>query len=109
MHGGSPAEGGLQRERLRAIAEAVNVPLVLHGASGLGDDDLNYAVGQRVAKINVGTSLHEAFARGMAAGLAAGPPAGRPERPSDPRRALRAGEASVLEAACALLNRALGG
>ena len=68
VHGGSPAEGGLQRQRLRAIAEAVNVPLVLHGASGLGGDDLRYAVGQRVAKINVGTSLHEAFARGMADG-----------------------------------------
>ncbi len=95
VHGGSPAEGGLQRERLRAIAEAVNVPLVLHGASGLGDDDLRYAVGQRVAKINVGTSLHEAFARGMAAGLA--------EAPSDARHALRAGEASLREAATALL------
>ena len=33
-HGG-PALGGLQIERLRAIRAVLDVPLVLHGASGL--------------------------------------------------------------------------
>lgn len=97
-HGGAPAAGGLQRERLRAIAERVEVPLVLHGASGLGDDDLVYAVGQGVAKINVGTALHEAMARGIGVGLA--------ERPGDLRGALRRGEAAVRGAAEGLLTAA---
>lgn len=97
-HGGAPAAGGLQRERLRAIAERVEVPLVLHGASGLGDDDLVYAVGQGVAKINVGTALHEALARGIGVGLA--------ERPGDLRGALRRGEAAVRGAAEGLLTAA---
>lgn len=102
-HGGAPAAGGLQRERLRAIAERVEVPLVLHGASGLGKDDLVYAVGQGVAKINVGTALHEAMARGIGAGLA--------ERPGDLRGALRRGEAAVRGAAEGLLTAgwAVGG
>ena len=42
-HGG-PAAAGLQVDRLRAICEAVSIPLVLHGASGLTDDELAIAV-----------------------------------------------------------------
>ena len=95
-HGGPPAAGGLQRERLAAIAERVDVPLVLHGASGLDDEDLLYAVRHGVAKINVGTALHEAMARGIGDGLA--------ERPSDLRGALRRGEERMRAAAEELLT-----
>ncbi len=97
-HGGAPAAGGLQRERLRAIAERVDAPLVLHGASGLGEDDLIYAVERGVAKINVGTALHAAMARGMGSALA--------ERPADLRGALRQGEAAVREEGVGLLTAA---
>ncbi len=102
-HGGAPAAGGLQRERLRAIGERVEVPLVLHGASGLGEDDLVYAAGLGVAKVNVGTALHEAMAEGIGAGLG--------ERPGDLRGALRGGEAAVRAVAVELLTApwAVGG
>lgn len=94
-HGGPPA-GGLQRERLREIAARVELPLVLHGASGLAEDDLIYAVEHGVAKINVGTALHEAMAQGIGAALA--------ERPDDLRAALRRGEARLRAAAEQLLR-----
>ena len=94
-HGGPPA-GGLQRERLREIAARVKIPLVLHGASGLAEDDLIYAVEHGVAKINVGTALHEAMAQGIGAALA--------ERPDDLRAALRRGEARLRAAAEQLLR-----
>lgn len=45
-------------ERLRA---AVPVPLVLHGSSGVPDDDLRNAVRAGITKINVGTILNVAF------------------------------------------------
>lgn len=45
-------------ERLRA---AVPVPLVLHGSSGVADDDLQRAVRAGITKINVGTILNVAF------------------------------------------------
>lgn len=45
-------------ERLRA---AVPVPLVLHGSSGVADDDLRGAVTAGITKINVGTILNVAF------------------------------------------------
>ncbi len=95
-HGGPPAAGGLQRARLEAIAARVELPLVLHGASGLDDEDLLYAVRNGVAKINVGTALHEAMAQGIGNGLA--------ERPSDLRGALRRGEERMRAVAEELLT-----
>ena len=94
VHGGAPI-GGLHVERLRAIHERVAVPLVLHGASGLGEAELQMAAELGVAKINVGTALHEAMAAGMGSSLL--------ERPDDLRRALRAGEAAVREVGRGLL------
>ena len=37
------------------------VPLVLHGSSGVADDELSRAVGHGIVKINVGTILNVAF------------------------------------------------
>ncbi|MDE2967862.1 MAG: class II fructose-bisphosphate aldolase [Chloroflexota bacterium] len=96
-HGGS-AIGGLQAERLQAIRDAVSVPLVLHGASGLTDDELATAVELGVAKINVGTALHQAAAQGMADWLE--------DRPQDLRGALAAAEERVAESAQSLLTAA---
>ena len=94
-HGG-PAIGGLQVDRLRAIGDAVSVPLVLHGASGLTDEELGLAVGLGVAKINVGTSLHQAAARGLAEALDA--------QPGNLRAALLASEHAVKSEAAQLLT-----
>ncbi len=94
-HGG-PATGGLQVERLRAIRVAVSVPLVLHGASGLSDEELRSAVELGVAKINVGTALHQAAAEGIALWLRA--------QPGDLRGALNESEGRVAESARDLLS-----
>lgn len=51
----------LDLERLARIAERVEVPLVLHGASGLPDDDVRAAIALGVAKINVNTELRRAY------------------------------------------------
>jgi tagatose 1,6-diphosphate aldolase GatY/KbaY len=47
--------------RLAAIRSAVDVPLSLHGASGLPDRDVREAVALGVAKVNVNTELREAY------------------------------------------------
>ena len=98
VHGGSPDAAGLQRERLAQIQQRVDLPLVLHGASGLSSGDLAAAVELGVAKINIGTALHQAMARGMASSLR--------ERPDDLRAALRAGEDAVVQSASASLTAA---
>ncbi|MGC0249587.1 class II fructose-bisphosphate aldolase [Pseudactinotalea sp. Z1748] len=44
-----------------ALAEAVPVPLVLHGSSGVPDADITAAIGAGMRKINVSTQLVRAF------------------------------------------------
>ena len=94
-HGG-PAVGGLQIDRLQAIRAVLDVPLVLHGASGLTDEELLSAVELGVAKINVGTALHQAAASGMQEHLQ--------QRPGDLRGALERAEIRVADETTALLT-----
>lgn len=47
-------------ERLKAIEEKVSIPLVLHGGSGGGDENLGKAAKTHICKINVFTDLHDA-------------------------------------------------
>jgi fructose-bisphosphate aldolase class II len=54
-------EPKLDFARLEALRDAVRVPLVLHGASGLRDDDLRRAISLGVRKINVNTEIRQAL------------------------------------------------
>ena len=51
----------IQYERLDKIQEVTNVPIVIHGSTGIVDEDLQKLVKYRVAKINIGTALRMAF------------------------------------------------
>ncbi|MEE6258020.1 class II fructose-bisphosphate aldolase [Plantactinospora sonchi] len=53
------------------LRETLPVPLVLHGSSGVPDDDLVRAVRAGIVKINVGTILNVAFTDAVRAELAA--------------------------------------
>ncbi|WUH93447.1 class II fructose-bisphosphate aldolase [Streptomyces sp. NBC_00433] len=66
--------------RLRA---SVAVPLVLHGSSGVPDDELRQAVTAGMVKINIGTALNIAFTSAVRGHLSADPVV------VDPRRYLR--------------------
>ncbi|MEU6660242.1 class II fructose-bisphosphate aldolase [Streptomyces sp. NPDC046821] len=65
----------LDHELLRQLAEGVGVPLVLHGSSGVGDDELTQAVRGGIAKVNVGTALNIAMTAAIRDFLAAHPDA----------------------------------
>ena len=75
VHGVPSKPVELDFELLSRIAAAVDVPLVLHGASGLSDAEVLTAVSLGVAKLNVNTELRQAFRAGLLA-TAASPPAG---------------------------------
>ena len=62
----------LDFERINVISEKTNLPLVLHGGSGLSDDDFRRAVKLGVSKVNIFTDIDKAGKAGMEAGLAAG-------------------------------------
>ncbi|MEV4515218.1 class II fructose-bisphosphate aldolase [Dactylosporangium sp. NPDC049525] len=51
----------LDHDLIKRLKAAVDVPLVLHGSSGVGDDELHEAVTSGLVKINVGTALNVAF------------------------------------------------
>lgn len=59
----------LDLDLLYKIREQVNIPLVLHGGSGLKDDDVKRAIKLGIAKINIHTQLRLAFIKGMQKGL----------------------------------------
>jgi fructose-bisphosphate aldolase class II len=74
----------LDLDLLARLRAAVPVPLVLHGSSGVRDDDLRAAARHGIAKVNVGTRLNVAYTTAVRRALEAAP------REVDPRGALRA-------------------
>jgi fructose-bisphosphate aldolase class II len=58
-HGIYKGEPKLDFDRLAELRDAVPGPLVLHGASGLSDDDLRRAISLGVRKINVNTEIRQ--------------------------------------------------
>ncbi|MGH3626944.1 MAG: class II fructose-bisphosphate aldolase [Sciscionella sp.] len=55
--------------RLAELAAAVDVPLVLHGGSGVSADQLHAAIAAGIAKVNFGTRLKDVFATELRAQL----------------------------------------
>lgn len=51
----------LDKERLSEIRQVVDIPLVLHGASGLSDEDVSDCVKRGICKVNFATELRAAY------------------------------------------------
>lgn len=64
-HGVYKKKPMLNIERLKEISGAVKVPLVLHGGSGLSDDDFKNTIRNGIAKVNIFTDLCLAGERAM--------------------------------------------
>jgi len=60
-HGPYKGEPKLDFERLQQIRNVVDVPLVLHGASGVPEEAIKRAVKIGISKINIDTNLRQAF------------------------------------------------
>lgn len=71
-HGDYAFPPKLDFERIAEIARKTGLPLVLHGGSGLADDDFRRAVKQGVSKINIFTDIDKAGKAGVEAGIVAG-------------------------------------
>ena len=83
---------GLDIERLREIHQAIpEVPLVLHGASGVKEDSVVESLDHGIAKVNVATYLSQAFTYAMFDHLKANP------KVEDPRQHLVAAREAAKE------------
>lgn len=71
-HGVYKTKPKLSIDRLREIRAAVDAPLVLHGGSGLSDEDFRSSIREGMAKVNIFTDLCLAGQRAMAEGISAG-------------------------------------
>ena len=86
VYSGTPK---LDVERLAAIRKVVDIPLVLHGASGLSVDAVRACIKEGICKVNFATELRIAYSDGVKAYLQANPDA------YDPKAYGTAGYASV--------------
>lgn len=75
-HGHYKKTPKLDIDRILSIRQACGVPLVLHGGTGIPDDQVKAAVAAGMRKMNIGTDVCCAFAEGTKAAL------------SDPNRSL---------------------
>jgi len=97
-HAMSSRDAVLDDELIGALAAAVDVPLVLHGSSGVPDDGLRRAVARGMAKVNVGTRLNQVLTGEARRVLAEQP------RLSDPRKYLAPGRDAVRAEVARLLR-----
>lgn len=71
-HGAYKSKPCLDIGRLASIHAALHTPLVLHGGSGLSDDDFKNTIQNGIAKVNIYTDLCNAGLKAMQEGVAAG-------------------------------------
>ena len=88
----------LDFELIARLRSAVPVPLVLHGSSGVADEDLRKAVAAGITKINVGTLLNVHFTRAVRSHLASD------DVVSDPRSYLAPAREAVTKAVTAMIG-----
>jgi fructose-bisphosphate aldolase class II len=83
---------------LERLSTTLDVPLVLHGSSGVPDDELAAAVAGGIAKVNVGTALNIAMTGAIRAFLADHPDA------VDSRQYLKEGREAMARAVTAIIT-----
>ena len=88
-HGMYKGEPKLDFERLSAIYDLVDVPLVLHGASGVPDASVKEAIRRGIAKINIATELKNPMADAIKKAFSDNP------EENDPRKYMGAAKDAV--------------
>ncbi|WP_329494745.1 class II fructose-bisphosphate aldolase [Kitasatospora herbaricolor] len=102
-HAMSTRDAELDFGLIAELRAAVPVPLVLHGSSGVADEDLVRAVAAGISKVNIGTHLNRVFTRELRARLDAGPEL------VDPRTYFTPAREAVTEEVARLLRVLAGG
>jgi len=64
-HGNYLSAPELDFTRLKKIADKVEIPLVLHGASGISEKDIHHGIDLGICKVNVATDLKNAYSTAL--------------------------------------------
>ncbi len=89
VHGKYVGEPKLGFKEMEAIAAAIEVPLVLHGASGIPLDQLKKAISKGHAKVNINTEMNMAWIEAVRQSMAQFPDS------HEPRQLIEAGEKAI--------------
>jgi fructose-bisphosphate aldolase class II len=95
-HAMTSRSAALDTDLISRLANVLDVPLVLHGSSGVPDDEIRRAISAGVVKVNVGTALNIAMTGAVRAALAAD------ESLVDPRKYLAPARDAIAETVRAL-------
>ncbi|WP_352419530.1 class II fructose-1,6-bisphosphate aldolase [Proteiniborus sp.] len=85
-HGQYKGEPKLDFDRLKAIKERLNIPIVLHGSSGVPEESIKKAVSLGVNKINIDTDIRIAFSNAVKEVVKNNPNEYDPRKLLDPAR-----------------------
>ena len=83
-HGVYKGTPHIEQGVLKEIRNRVDVPLVLHGTSGVPDDQVAEAIRNGICKVNYATELRQAFTKGFMGYMADNPGCFDPKKPSKP-------------------------
>jgi fructose-bisphosphate aldolase, class II len=97
-HAMTTRDAALDHSLIAELKRAVGVPLVLHGSSGVSDDELRRAVAGGLVKVNIGTALNIAFTSAVRPVLDGDP------KLVDPRRYLKPGRDAMADAVAHFLT-----
>lgn len=86
-HGLYKSEPNLDFQRLAEIEKLVDIPLVLHGASGVSVEDVRKAITLGVCKVNIATELKIPFSNALRKYLVENPEANDPRKYMTPAKA----------------------
>ena len=100
VHGIYKGEPKLNFERMKEISDKTNLPLVLHGGSGIYDEQIKKAIECGICKINFNTELQIAWNNALREKMIE-------DKSYDPRKVIKMGEEALKECVkekCILLD-----
>ena len=92
VHGPYKGEPKLDFERMKEISLKTDLPLVLHGGSGIDDEKIKKAISCGICKLNINTELQMEWAKGVREFL------NESDSVYDPRKIIKSGEKRMKEA-----------
>ena len=98
VHGIYKGELNIDYQLIKKLSEELTVPLVLHGGSGLSNDTLKKCVEAGITKININSSIQEAWSEEVRKYLKENPDV------IDPRKIIGSGYKSIKEVVASKIN-----
>ena len=92
VHGLYKGEPCLDFDKMKENSEKTNIPLVLHGGTGIDDEKLKKAIASGICKVNINTELQIAWTKAVRKFLS------EDTKAYDPRTVIKSGEQSMKQA-----------